>query len=108
MSATPGDAFYCGRQRPVLRFKPTQFALSIDSININDENARGRAGRNADIELGILLPPTSDRVQIVGGSLDAISRGRALVTWLARKNVQPFSCQRQRAPDHGAASERDI
>src|SRR5258706_13524703 len=93
----------------MLRLELAQRGFGVETVHVDNENAGLRTGSDSDVVIGLLLPPCQDDVRIRGGVLEAVGRGRPLVTRPARKDVESPRRESQGCPDHGASPlERDL
>ena len=107
--AARSDGFDGGGQGAVLRLEPAQRGFGIETVDVDDEDAGCRAGRDGDVVVGLLLPPCLDDVRVRGGVLEAVGRGRPLVARPAREDVESRRARARAVRiTAGSLSERDV
>ena len=110
VAAARGDDFDGGGQRAMLRLELAQCGFGVETVDVDNEDAGRCAGRDGDVVVGLLLPPSLDDVRVRGGVLEAVGRGRPLVARPAREDVksplprEPRLCGSRQAPP----LERDV
>src|SRR4051794_2633567 len=78
------------RHRAVLVFEPVKLPpavllLAVVHVDVEHDDAVLDAGTQADVVGRVGFPPAPDAVQVAGGVLEAVWRGRGLLAFTARE-----------------------